>query len=417
MRFLYTLLFYALTPVILLRLYWKSRKLKQYRARLSERFLGSVSRDKTPVDVWLHAVSLGEVVAASPLIECFLKKNLRVCVTTMTPTGSAQVLRRFESRVVHQYVPYDFPHALRRFFQIMTPRVGVIMETELWPNLILEATRAGIPLFLANGRISNKAYPQYNRIRWLLRPILKKFTCIMVQSPVDEVRYKALAGSCVQVKMLGNLKFDLTISSVNREIALSMKKALGEARPVLILASTHDNEEQQILQYLSRLKKVIPNVLILIAPRHPERFQDVFALCSALYRTGRRSVLETMSEDLDVVVLDSMGELMSFYSISDFAFVGGSFVPIGGHNVLEPIALNVPVLCGPFMQNSQSIVDELLEAKALIQVSSPQALIASIVELYQDKQRMSLQTQCAQDMLKANQGALARHIDIIAQRL
>ena len=329
MRFLYTLLFYALTPVILLRLYWKSRKLKQYRERLSERFLGRVNGDKTPVDIWLHAVSLGEVVAASPLIESFLKKNLRVCVTTMTPTGSAEVLRRFDSRVVHQYIPYDFPHALRRFFQAITPRVGVIMETELWPNLISEAAGAGIHLFLVNGRISNKAYRQYHMVRWLLRPILKKFTCIMVQSPVDEARYKTLAGSTVQIKMLGNLKFDLTLSSGSREVAISMKKALGETRPVLILASTHDSEEQQILQYLPELQKVVPNVLVLIAPRHPERFQAVFELCSAQYRTGRRSLLETIGVDLDIVVLDSIGELMSFYSISDYAFVGGSFIVTG----------------------------------------------------------------------------------------
>ncbi len=417
MRLIYTLLFYALTPFIMIRLYWKSRKLQQYRERLSERFSWG-DMPKTPVDVWLHAVSLGEVVAATPLIDSFLKRGWRVCVTTMTPTGSQHVVRRFDSRVTHQYVPYDFPYALRRFFKKITPRVGIIMETELWPNLIVEATRAKIPLFLANARISDKSYPQYRMVRWLLKPILNKFSCIMTQSPLDEERYKALGDASTVVNMLGNLKFDLTLSTMNQDVALSMKKAFGDTRPVVILASTHDNEEQQILEKLRQLQATIPGVVVLIAPRHPERFQSVFELCGTLqYRTGRRSQLETIHPDLEIVVLDSLGELMSFYAMSDYAVMGGSFVPIGGHNVLEPIALNVPVFCGPFMQNSQSIVDELLNVQGLIQVNTVDELILALARLYADKEMRTSQIQKAEHRLKSNQGSLTRHLEMIEKSL
>lgn len=418
MRFFYTILFYLLTPLIALRLYWKGRKLKSYRERWGERFCGGGKARSTPVDVWLHAVSLGEVIAATPLIESFLKKNLRVCVTTMTPTGSAQVLRQFGERVVHQYLPYDLPHALRRFFKIMAPRVGIIMETELWPNLIFEAARIKLPLFLANARISDKAYAQYSVIRWLFRPILKNFTCIMTQSAVDEMRYKALTGHTTQVKMLGNLKFDLEISPGDIRIALSIKKTLGELRPLLILASTHENEEFLVLEHLPLLQQSVPGIVVLIAPRHPERFQQVYELSMRLgYKTGRRSVLDTIYRDSEVVVLDSMGELMSFYSVVDYAFVGGSLVPVGGHNVLEPIALEVPVFCGPFMHNSRAIIAELLRENALIQVETAQAFITEMSRLHSDPACLSYQVEQARRILKSHQGALARYLEMIEQSL
>jgi 3-deoxy-D-manno-octulosonic-acid transferase len=417
-RFLYTVLFYILTPFILIRLYWKGRKLPAYRARWKERFLGSQDNQIMSVDIWLHAVSLGEVIAAIPLIESFLNKNFRVCVTTMTPTGSEQVLRRFGVRVLHQYIPYDFPHALRRFFKVMQPRVGVIMETELWPNLIVEAKRAKVTLFLANARISDKAYAQYRMIDWLLKPILKNFTCIMTQSCVDASRYQMLSDSSTQIKILGNLKFDVKLPARPLDTVLSMKKMWGEERPVLILASTHEDEEQQILRHLKTLQCDMPGVVVLIAPRHPERFEYVFELCLKLkYRTGRRSVLETIDKDSEVIVIDSLGELISFYGVSDYAFVGGSFVPIGGHNVLEPIACDVPVLCGPFMQNSQTTVKELLVAKALTQVEDSSAFVSEIIKLHREKALVTLQVENAKKILHANQGAVIRHLEVIEQSL
>lgn len=417
MRFLYTILFYTLTPFILIRLYWKSRKLKAYRERLSERF-SLHSRPKHPVDIWVHAVSLGEVVAAAPLICSFLESNLKVCVTTMTPTGSAEVLRRFGDRLLHQYVPYDLPYALRRFFKRLTPRVGIIMETELWPNLIGEAKDAGVALFLANARISDRAYPKYKRIAWFLRPILRQFSCIMAQSPRDVVRYQVLGGKDVHVKMLGNLKFDVTFSISNLEPFRAIKTTLGQTRPVVMLASTHNGEERLLLSKMKTLQALVPEVLIWIAPRHPERFQSVFELCCLSgYKTGLRSQPETLNDQLDIVVIDSLGELLPFYSLCDYAFVGGSLVPIGGHNVLEPILVDAPVFCGPFMQNAQSVVDELVTQNAIIQVPDAAHLITAIAALYCDKSAREAQIKRAKCVLEENQGALLRHLDEIKKML
>lgn len=413
MRHLYTFLLYLLAPWIVLRLYWKGRKLNAYRKRLSERF--SIGPIVSPqVDVWLHAVSLGEVVAATPLIEHFLEKHLRVLVTTMTPTGSQHVTRRFGTRVSHQYIPYDYPYALRRFFRKIQARVGIIMETELWPNLIMEATRAKVPLVLANARISNHAFKQYQWIRFLLKPILNQFMFILTQSPRDEARYIALGASSDKVKMTGNMKFDLKVSITHEALVKSLKQSFGASRPVLIMASTHEGEENQLLSVFKSLQARIPNIIVLIAPRHPERFQTVYQLCQQQgIKTGLRSDPKSVDEQCEIVVLDSLGELLSFYSISDYAFVGGSFIPIGGHNVLEPIALHVPVFCGPYMQNSQSIIDELLNAHALIQVNDAAAFVEALAHLHHDAPLRVNQTEQATAILVANQGAVAHHFDVI----
>lgn len=413
MRHLYTLLLYLISPFILLRLYWKGRKLNTYRQRLRERFsIGPIV--SPPVDVWLHAVSLGEVVAATPLIERFLEKNMRVLVTTMTPTGSEQVARRFGARVSHQYIPYDYPYALRRFFKKIQARVGIIMETEIWPNLIIEATRAKVPLVLANGRISNHAFKQYQWIRFLLKPILNYFLFILTQSPRDATRYLALGAGVEKVKMVGNMKFDLKVSITHEALAKSLKQSFGASRPVLIMASTHEGEESQLLSVFRALQARIPNIIVLIAPRHPERFQTVFQLCEQQgIKTGLRSKPAFVNEQCEIVVLDSLGELLSFYAISDYAFVGGSFIPIGGHNVLEPIALQVPVFCGPYMQNSQSIIDELLNAHALIQVNDAPALVEALAHLHHDKALCLNQTEQATAIFVANQGAVERHFELI----
>jgi 3-deoxy-D-manno-octulosonic-acid transferase len=366
------------------------------------------------VDIWLHAVSLGEVVAATPLIERFLEKQLRVLVTTMTPTGSEQVARCFGTRVFHQYIPYDFPFALRRFFRAIQARAGIIMETELWPNLIMEATKAKVPLFLANARISNRAFKQYERIRFILRPLFNQFTYIMAQSPLDKARYIALGASDDKVIMLGNMKFDLYLSTPHAALAQSFKQSWGASRPVVILASTHEGEESQLLSVLKLLQQSVPQVILLIAPRHPERFQVVYQLCEQRgVKVGLRSQPQSIDMQSEVVVLDSLGELLSFYSVSDYAFVGGSMVAVGGHNVLEPIALKVPVLCGPHMQNSQSIVDELLNARALVRVKDAAAWVEAVAALHNDNARCLNQINQATAILVTNQGAVTRHFDMI----
>jgi 3-deoxy-D-manno-octulosonic-acid transferase len=414
MRFLYTLFLYLALPFIVLRLMWKGRKNPAYRTRLAERFAWH-QNNATPVDVWLHAVSFGEVVAAKTLIERLLQANKRVLVTTMTPTGSAQVARLFGTRVQHQYVPYDFPFAVRRFFKVYAPRVGIIMETEIWPNLIVEATQCGVALFLANGRISDAAYPAYQRAKWFFKPILTHFTGIFAQSGQDAKRFCALGAPKNNVHVLGNMKSDLCIPDEVDAPVRVLKQRWGETRPVVVAASTHPGEEQLILDVLKALQRAVPDVVLLIAPRHPERFDEVYQLAkSEVTKLGRRTDETTIDEQTEVVVLDSLGELLGFYALSDYAFVGGSLVSIGGHNVLEPMALGVPVFCGPFMQNSKDLCEALVSARAITQVQDTEALVREIGAMHHDARARDAGIKRATEALRANQGAVARHVDAMA---
>ncbi|MDF1677948.1 MAG: lipid IV(A) 3-deoxy-D-manno-octulosonic acid transferase [Legionellaceae bacterium] len=414
MRFFYTALLYVLSPFIVLRLFLKGRKNPAYCARLNERFMRDVTTVSS-VDVWVHAVSLGEVVAAKMLIEKVLTANQRVLVTTMTPTGSEQVHRLFGTRVLHQYVPYDFPSALKRFFKAYQPRVGIIMETELWPNLMVEAKAHQVALFIANARISDGAFRAYERVRWFFKPLFASVTGVFAQSEHDAKRFKALGAPQDKVFVLGNMKSDLKVPTDVSQPLRFLKEAWGEARPVVIAASTHDNEEEQILAELPALQKIVPNVVLLIAPRHPERFEAVYQLAKAhQFKTGRRSEAATVTPEQEVVVLDSLGELLGFYGLSDYAFVGGSFAPIGGHNVLEPMALGVPVFCGMFMQNSKSLCEELMRARAMQQVSDAKSLVEAIGALHSHSNVREAQVKRATDALKASQGAVARHFDAMA---
>ena len=239
---IYTAFIYVIAPFIVLRLLWKSRRLSDYRRRLSERFACHVV--PTQVDVWIHAVSLGEVVAVTPLIHACLAKQWRVLVTTMTPTGSQQVTKQFSSRVVHQYVPYDLPWALRRFFKAYKPRLGIIMETELWPNLIDQAFRSKLPLLLINARISDRAFQQYQKISFFLKPVLNQFAAVLAQSETDAKKFIALGAPESLVSVAGNMKFDMPIAAETK-LFLSFRDKWGSDRPVVIAASTHEDEEGQ----------------------------------------------------------------------------------------------------------------------------------------------------------------------------
>ncbi|HAT7795330.1 TPA: 3-deoxy-D-manno-octulosonic acid transferase [Legionella pneumophila] len=413
MRFVYSFLMYLLTPYLLFRLWWKGRKLPAYRQRIAERFCLGL-QEYAPVDVWVHAVSLGEVIAATPLIDAMLDKRWSVLVTTMTPTGSERVKSRFGHKVAHQYLPYDLPWVLKRFFKKTRPRVGIIMETELWPNLINQAHASGVSLFLANGRLSDRSLQGYLKLKYLFKPVLNQFAGILTQSNEDAERFIALGANAALVHVLGNMKFDLQINSVDSKKYKELKSHWGEDRVTVIAASTHDNEESQILSQLPRLQEAIPGVVLLIAPRHPERFQSVYQLSvQAGFHTGCRSNLDTVSRKNEVVILDSLGELLGFYQISDFAFVGGSLVPVGGHNVLEPIAMNVPVLSGNQVHNFKTICRELKEAQAILLVNHVNELVDAIIKLYQDKESQSTMVTNASSVLESNKGSVVRYLQKI----
>lgn len=410
MRIIYSLLMYLLTPYLLLRLWWKGRKLPAYRQRILERFC-LASRAPKKVDVWVHAVSLGEVIAATPLIDAMLDSHWSILITTMTPTGSDRVKARFGNKVSHQYVPYDLPAVVNRFFRQVQPRVGVIMETELWPNLIYQAQKAKIPLLLANARLSERSLNGYMKLKFLFKPILNLFFAILAQSEEDAQRFIALGANKDLVHVLGNMKFDLQTNRVDSEKFRDIKNHWGSNRPVVIAASTHDDEESQIFSRLRRLQQAIPYVVLLIAPRHPERFQTVYQLSvEAGFNTGLRSSSDTLSPENEVVVLDCLGELLGLYQISDYAFVGGSLVPVGGHNVLEPIAMNVPVVSGDQVHNFKTICSDLKDAQAIQLVQHADGLIDAIIKLHEDQEFHKRMVENATKVLESNKGSVLKHI-------
>lgn len=413
MRTIYSFLMILLTPYLLIRLWWKGRALPAYRDRWAERFC----LNKSPqhhVDVWVHAVSLGEVIAATPLIDALLEKHCCVLVTTMTPTGSQRVLERFGEKVLHQYLPYDLPLVLRRFFKRMNPRLGLIMETELWPNLIHQATVAGVPLVLANARLSQNSLKGYLKFKWFFQKTLNQFTAILTQSEEDAKRFIALGAKPSLVHALGNMKFDLQTHQVDSAPMQGLKNLWGQDRIVFIAASTHEDEEAQLLSQLRRLQDAIPKLILLIAPRHPERFQAVYQLAKQSgFNTGLRSVGDSISSDSDVLVLDSLGELLGFYQLSDYAFVGGSLVPVGGHNVLEPIAVGVPVFSGKYVHNFATICRDLDEAQAIKLVPTVEGLVDEVIQLHENQAAKHQLIQNASQVLERNKGALGRYLEVV----
>jgi 3-deoxy-D-manno-octulosonic-acid transferase len=413
MRHLYSLFMYSLTPYLLLRLWWKGRRLPAYRERIAERFCRDEMKPRT-IDVWIHAVSLGEVIAATPLIDALLTKHYRLLITTMTPTGALCVRTRFAKKVLHRYIPYDLPTVLRRFFRVYKPRVGVIIETELWPNLITQATRSKVPLLLINARLSERSYSSYKKGKFFFKPLLNQFQAILAQSADDAERFKMLGAADEKVAVFGNVKFDLQTRDIDSDIFIQLKNQWGRERTVVMAASTHEDEELQILSRLKLLQSGIPKMILLIAPRHPERFQKIFQQSQQLgFNTGLRSQLENLHSNLDVVVLDSMGELLGFYQQSDYAFVGGSFVPVGGHNVLEPIAMRVPVLTGKHMHNFKTITEDLEAAAAIERVEDADDLVAKIICLHNDANKKRSLVDNAMAVLTANKGAVERYSDKI----
>lgn len=417
MRWLYSIMLYLLSPYLLLRLWLKARKLVAYRERIGERFCWTLSAPVFP-DIWVHAVSLGEVIAVSPLVERLLSAGYSVLITTMTPTGAAQARRSFGERISHRYIPYDLPWSLKRFFKMVKPKVCLVVETELWPNLIHYTAKNKIPLFLINARLSERSYLNYKKIRCIVKPMLQQFNSILAQSTDDAERFIALGADRKQVQVPGNIKFDLELKTLDSGFYSDLKTRWGAERPVFIVASTHDDEESQFLSRLVNLQREIPGLLLLVVPRHPERFDAVVKLAVDLgFNTGRRSQPEGINRDNDLIVIDSLGELLAVYETGDYAFVGGSLVPVGGHNVLEPISKGLPVLIGPHYQNFKSIIGQLNDEGAVEIGESVDDLVARLVRLTRDEARRDLLVRKGLEVLESNKGAVGRCFDVVVGSL
>ena len=396
-------------PLALLKLVYRGLKAPAYWQRWPERF-GFFPQPPQQKTLWVHAVSVGEVQAAVSLVNALQDKypDYLVLVTTTTPTGLAQAKRVFKENVVVGHLPYDLPGAVKRFLKRAQPAIAIIMETELWPNLFFHCHRQGIPLMIANGRLSPRSTRGYRRIQAFVRQTLENVQCIAVQSEGDGQRFIEIGAMSEQVFVANNIKFDMPVSQGNLDDIQLFRHALGENKKIWIAASTHQGEDEQILNAYIKIKSQYPELVLLLVPRHPERFDDVALLVQKQNLTlSCRSQNKVGSETTDVFLGDTMGELMFFYQTADIAFVGGSLVATGGHNVLEPVSVGVPCVVGPHTFNFVDIVDTLTQANALVQVNDVDELVASVKALLQNKEERQRLALCGKQVVEQNRGATA----------
>lgn len=444
-RWLYTIVFYLLTPLIVLRLTLRARKAPAYAKRWGERF-GFVTPTSSPV-IWVHSVSVGETLAAVPLIKALQDQypDATLAVTTMTPTGSERVTSIFGDSVYHCYAPYDLPDVVQRFLQRVRPSVLIIMETELWPNTIHACAKRGIPVILANARLSQKSAAGYRKARWLAVPMMQELAAIAAQTKADSERFLSLGVAPEKISVTGNIKFDLELTDELRAQANELRRQwqAGNERPIWLAASTHAGEDEQVLTAFAAVRRKLPEVLLVLVPRHPERFDGVAEQCGSMgFSVSRRSILldanqrdATQSEatqneavpiapaalpvTTDILLGDTMGELLVFCGASDLVFVGGSLVAVGGHNVIEPAAWGKPVLSGPHVFNFTEATQLLLDAGGMLICEGVDALAEAATGLLTannvaDNNQCQAMGQAALVVTESNRGALARLQNIIA---
>ncbi len=402
-RLIYSLVFYLITPLIILRLLWRSIREPKYRETPAQRF-GFVNGCQTG-SIWVHAVSAGETIAAVPLINRFLEADHSVLVTTMTPTGRERVLSLLGDRVDHCYAPYDLPDAVNRFLNTVKPKALVIIDTELWPNLIDAVGRNDIPCFLVNARLSKKSAAGYRRIAPLSHPMLRNLDRVFAQSSQQGKRFMDIGVTEDQLIVTGSIKFDASLpADLEEKRSELVQKFIG--RKVFLAASTHEGEESIVLDAYQRVRTDESNILVL-APRHPHRADRVLKIC---HDRGLKVAVHSRNESCDaetsVYLLDTMGELTYFYSISNLALVGGSLVDIGGHNPMEPASLGIPMLMGKFRRNIDDIADQFIDAGAMQTVSDAKELADKWQMLVTDDNLRKDMSIAALDVMERNQGAL-----------
>ena len=408
MNYVYTSFLYLFLPIILLRLLVRGFRNPDYWSRWRERF-GWVDVEQD-ADIWVHAVSVGEARAAAPLIQSLLSDNgRRIIVTTMTPTGSDEVKRMFGDRVMQAYAPYDYPWAVSRFLNTVRPKTLIIMETEIWPNIISKCSARGIPILFANLRLSERSFRKYRKASGFIGAVLRKVTKFAVQSPRDSMYLQELGAPTGAIQVTGSIKFEVRIPASLNEVAQVLRRDWGQERRVWIAGSTHEGEEEMVLEVYRNLKEKFPDLILVLVPRHPERF----ATATRLARRSRftvvcRSESRLDLSDTDIYIGDSMGELTLLYAASDVALVGGSMISHGGHNILEPCALGLPVVFGPHMFNFMEISQLVLERKAGIQVDNERELLDAVGGFLGDPNRRFRTGEAGQKLIEENKGALRK---------
>jgi len=413
-RILYNLLAYLLQ--IPVAVYWLVRAIgnSTYRDGFGQRF--GIGYPKFSQCIWIHAVSVGEVQAAAPLIRQVCKRfpDRNVLITTVTPTGAAHVRTLFGDTVAHSYIPFELPIAVDRFFKNTQPELALIMETEIWPNLYRGCGVREIPLILVSARISPRSLQGYRKVLPLFKETLSHGIIIAAQSKVDADRFRSLGASSVRTWVIGNIKFDIELPENLAGDGRDLRAKMFGDRPIWVAASTHDQEEQQVLAAHAVLKAQYPNLLLVLVPRHPERFNDVRKLLEQQEFTyASRTQEQSCEESTEVFLVDTMGELPLFYAASDIAFVGGSLVPVGGHNLLEPAALGLPVISGPNVFNAQEIADMFVDKGACTIVQDAPQLVAAISTLIADPDAAKAMGERGREIVLSNRGSLAKLLSLL----
>ena len=418
MRRLYTLLLYLLLPAVLVRLLWRGMRAPGYRERWAERF-GRLTDGPAPGGVWIHAVSVGEVQAIEPLVRHLREAHpeLALTITTSTPTGSERVKLLFGTDVFHAYCPYDLPFAVKRFLAQVRPRMLIMVETEIWPNLLALCARRNIPTLLANGRLSMRSARGYARLGGFSRQVFSTIRAVAAQSQADADRFIGLGVPAERVSVTGSIKFDMRIPASVQEQIQVLRRAWGD-RPVWVAASTHEGEDEQVLAAHRALLEQVPQALLVLVPRHPERFDRVAALVARHgFHLCRRSLDQPCGEDIQVFLGDTMGELPVFLGGADVAFIGGSLVKIGGHNMLEAAAQGVPVVFGPHVFNFSAIARLLRDREAGVMVENAGGLAAQVAAWLQDASERSRIGENGRQVVEENRGALQRLARLVDELL
>ena len=417
MRALYTLAWYLALPLLPLRLWWRGRKEPGYREHIGERF-GWYRRAPAPPSVlWVHAVSLGETRAAVPLVDRLKRAypDATILLTHMTATGRAAGHALFGDRVVQAWLPYDVPFAVRAFLRHFRPRAGMLVETELWPNLVAHAAAAGVPLYLVNARLSERSAAGYARIGRLARPMFAQLAGVAAQTAAHAARFADLGAAAPVVT--GNLKFDLQVPDAALHLGRELRLRFGVARPVWVAGSTRDGEEALILDALA-VRDLPAGTLTVFVPRHPQRFEAVASLLrERSIPFVRRSANAPVPADVRVVLGDSMGEMLGYFAAADVVFVGGSLLPLGGQNLIEPIAVGRPTLVGPHMFNFAEATANALAAGAALRVDDAAALIGQVAALLADPARRAAMADAALAFHAAHRGAGERLWQWLAPQL
>ncbi|MCE0493752.1 lipid IV(A) 3-deoxy-D-manno-octulosonic acid transferase [Vibrio salinus] len=420
-RFFYSVLLIIIAPVFLFGLFRKKTGKPSVGARWKEHFGFTPPLKTMKSPIWFHAVSVGEMMAVTPLIKRYKQQHpeAAILITTTTPTGAEQA-EKLSSIAEHRYMPLDFSFAINQFIQTIHPSQLLIMETELWPNTLHTLAKHHIPVSIINARLSNRACQRYKKILPLFRVIEPCLTRVLCQTQQDEDNFAQLGVSKAKLKVTGSIKFDLQISNDILTKGTDLRQQLGNGRQVWIAASTHQGEDEKILKAHQTIIKQIPDALLILVPRHPERFDDVYKLCCQSFLTKRRSLASSgkLSRETQVYLGDSMGELLILIQASDLCLMGGSFLgnKVGGHNVLEPATLNVPILIGPSYFNFKDIVDNLVQRTAINIVKNEQDIASSVIHLMTSKNLQHTMSKNARQFIAENTGAIDRTLQNINEK-